>query len=99
MANTGDVLHNLDAFNHDGLVLQYGYIMEKSKSSIKYEYSGGYMIEGSPVQRRMSIEYVEETKIRRPATPFGFGLKSANFTGTQQAIIAALGINRVPKRR
>jgi len=99
LANTGDVLHNLGAFARDGLVLRYGYIMEHSVCKVTYTYSGRYLVNGSAVNRTMSQTFIKEVKVRRPATPYGFGLKSGDFSATQQSIIAALGINRAPKRR
>lgn len=97
-ANTGDVLHNLGAFAADGLVLRYGYMMEHTKCTVTYTYTGQYLVEGSPVTRTMSMQFVEETKKRRPATPYGFGVNVADFNPFQNSIIAALGINRVSKR-
>jgi hypothetical protein len=98
LANTGDVLHNLDAFSRDGLVLLYGYMMEHSVCEVTYEYSGNFVVDGKSVPRHYSMTYGYETKVRRKATPYGFGLSEVSFNPTQKAIIAALGINRVSKR-
>jgi hypothetical protein len=41
------------------------------------------------------IVLTSERKLRRKATPFGFGVDLSALSGTQKAIIAALGLGRV----
>ena len=85
--NVGDVLHNVSAMGRDGLVLQYGYMMchtsfEESRSA-KFGTAGF-----------ASISTRSQTKLRRPATPFGFGVDIAGLTARQSAILVALGLSR-----
>jgi hypothetical protein len=96
-SNTGDVIHNLNAFANDGLVLKYGYIMEHSTVRDVYHFWGDLGL-------RAGIDYpfvptdlvlTSEVKLRRRATPFGFGLNLSSFTTRQKAITAALGLTRV----
>jgi hypothetical protein len=85
-ANTGDVLHNISAFGRDGLVMQYGYIMEKQthvRQIICERYGRTCII--TRTRRRLK---------RRPATPFGFGFNMSALTSRQTAILVALGLSR-----
>jgi len=90
--NIGDVIHNANTYAKYGLVLKYGYIMEHSYVSDMYSFSGptGFKSRVYPY----TVELVTETKLRRRATPFGFGLSLGALSGTQKAILAALGITR-----
>jgi hypothetical protein len=92
-SNVGDLIHNANSWSTDGLVLKYGYIMEHSVVRDTYTWSGvpRLMPTGTYPQR---IVLETETKLRRRATPFGFGL-SGGLTNRQKAIAAALGITRV----
>jgi len=93
-SNTGDLIHNMNRWSTDGLVLKYGYIMEHSVVRDKYTFVGPTGMK--PVSTYPpSVTLVTETKIRRRATPFGFGLTLSGFTNQQKAIVAALGISRV----
>jgi len=89
----GDVLHNADSIANNSLVLHYGYIMEHSVVQDTYTFVGptgftaGYP--GLPAE----MVLISEAKIRRSATPFGFGL-STGLTNQQKAIVAALGMSR-----
>jgi len=90
--NAGDVISNLTSWMVDGLVLHYGYIMEHSYVRETYTWTGGNGYAGAPTPLPMA--FVTETKVRRKANPFGFGLTWAGLTPIQLAIAAALGISR-----
>jgi len=96
-SNVGKVIHNLTSFQTDGLVLKYGYIMEHTTVRDVYDFSGdlglraGIEFSGRPP----AIILVSETKLRRRATPFGFGLNLSALTSRQKAIMAALGLSRL----
>lgn len=95
LTNFGDVVHNMSAFANDGLVLRYGYVMETKTTTTEYVLTGIKFYGLQPmnfVQR-----YVQTTKLRRKATPFGFGFDPGTFTARQWSIIAALGISRAPR--
>jgi len=84
-SNAGDVIHNISALGHDGLAMQYGYIMHESKSTTVV------------TNHALGCSKVTEDKYcqRQNATPYGFGLNlSTDLSGTQKAIIAALGLSR-----
>jgi len=90
-SNTGDVISNLSDWASDGLVMHYGYMMEKT--IVKDTYS----ITPSGIQAFQSVPnltLVTETKQRIRANPFGFGLSFDGLSTIQKAILAALGISR-----
>jgi len=95
-SSAGDIIHNADAMSQYGLVLKYGYIMEHSIVRDTYTFIGdiglrsGITYYGGPP----SIVLTSERKLRRRATPFGFGVNLSSLNNTQKAIIAALGLSR-----
>lgn len=97
--NYGPMLHNLSAFQSDGLVLKYGYVMEHSRRIITRKNDvGTYSRVGSNTYPlHYADKFYGESKRRAKATPFGFGLNSSDFTNRQWAILAALGITRAYK--
>jgi hypothetical protein len=94
-ANTGDVISNITSWANDGLALRYGYIMEHTISTDTYTRpkSGIAGSTGGPVQAQ-PVTMVTETKVRRKASPFGFGLAWEGLSPTQLAIAAAIGVTR-----
>jgi len=93
-SDVGDLVKNVTSWSSDGLVVKYGYVMEHSIVRDTYYFSGptGYITKEA---RPEIVVLVTETKLRRKATPFGFGFNFSSLTGRQKAIIAALGITRV----
>jgi hypothetical protein len=97
ITNTGDVLTNIEAFARDGLVMHYGYIMERCEVHVDRVVRGAYLgdIDPSlstdlPSEVRTSFSIIQMR--RRKATPFAFGLNQADLTTRQWAILGALGI-------
>jgi hypothetical protein len=90
--NTGDVLSNLTDMSVDGLVMRYGYMMEHTIVIDSYVFAGPTGFVG--YQRPMPLNLVSETKIRRRASPFGFGITWGGLSPRQLSIAAALGINK-----
>jgi len=91
--NIGDNFHNVMAFQNDGLVMRYGYVMETKIHRVAYNLSGiGYgNLPGRTYSFMQSLSTV--TKKRIEATPLGFGLNPiSDFTNRQWAITAALGL-------
>jgi hypothetical protein len=91
-SNAGDVVSNISDWATDGLVMRYGYIMEHSRVSHTYTLSPTGL-QGSP-KAAPSVTLVRETKIRRRANPFGFGLTYDGLSTRQKAIMLALGLSR-----
>lgn len=98
IANVGDVLHNVSAFSEDGLVLRYGYVMEQNSKRVVRSNNVKFNTSTNSSYPTTSNEVFSAVrKMRRKATPYGFGLLESSFTTRQWAILAALGITRAPK--
>jgi len=91
-ANTGDLVHNVTQFSQDGLVMPYGYMMEKSILRAQYSIRDIPLKSGTVPD--LTQVFTNTVKTRRRATPFGFGLTFPDFTERQVAIMAALGLSR-----
>lgn len=92
-SNAGDVISNVSAFQQDGLVMRYGYIMEHSIVKDTYTMTGATTDNGVPLPVDPVI-IVTETKVRRQANPYGFGVSWDGLSSFQTSILAALGISR-----
>lgn len=93
-SSTGDVIHNISALARDGLVLQYGYIMRNTRIEYTDTWVGPLYRGSGWVTTRVSQSYFVETKQRRPATPFGFGLDVSTLSPRQLAILTSIGLTR-----
>jgi hypothetical protein len=91
-SNTGDVISNVTSFKADGLVLWYGYIMETSIVTDTYSMDD-FRFTGSDF-RVPRLTVVTETKVRRRADPYGFGVHWDTLSTFQLSILSALGITR-----
>jgi len=95
VANTGDNISNASAFQQDGLVLRYGYLMvhretyQTRRMDAVYDVRGNALLPGS-------IVLTTTSKTREPATPYGFGIDTSSFTGHQWGILGALGMTKAP---
>jgi len=93
-SDTSDILKNWTNWAIDNEALMYGYMMEHTIVKDTYIFvadSTGFAGGGgwpSP------ITLVTETKLRKKATPYGFGLDWDGFSPTQLAITAALGLTK-----
>nr|QDH88736.1 MAG: hypothetical protein H1Rhizo25414_000004 [Leviviridae sp.] len=96
-SNAGDVVANLSDWATDGLVLKYGYIMMHSIVTDTYFVTNRGRL-SSPAAQPSKVVISVETKRRKKATPFGFGLTMGQFTPRQLAITAALGLTKGVKR-
>jgi len=92
-SSTGDVLSNWTDWAIDNQVLLYGYVMEHTVHKYTFTFVGPTGFKPQD-QRPPDLTTVTETKVRRQATPYGFGLSWDDFTSRQKAIVAALGISR-----
>lgn len=94
VGNFGDVFHNIGAFRDDGLVMHYGYVMDKIVHKVEYTTSD-IRTKSEPTKRRIATTVLSTTtKQRRSATPYGFGLDNLLFSNRQLSILSALGISR-----
>jgi len=99
--DVGSFLHNIDLFHNDSLVMRYGYVMCHSKT-IRTRSADGFLpatlfgAEGR-VPSSVQLVTINESKQRRRATPYGFGLDVQSFSSAKWAILGALGMTRAPK--
>jgi hypothetical protein len=94
-SNAGDVVNNISDFATQGLVMRYGYIMEHTVVRDTYTMSKPVPYPGAVAPTTISpLVLVTETKIRRKANPFGFGVAWEGLSSFQASILAALGITR-----
>lgn len=95
MSNVGDVLSNVSSRVNDGLIMRYGYIMEHSVTMDTYtrERPDVFLNDLSALVDN-SVSLVTETKMRRRANPFGFGLTWEGLSPYQLSILASIGISR-----
>ncbi len=93
--NFGDVVRNVAAFAHDGLVMRYGYMMERTSIITEYALDGLNLYGIGPINLTQS--FVTTTKKRRKATPYGFGFDLGSLNARQRSIIVALGLTRGPR--
>jgi len=93
--NTGHVIRNWQAFTNQGLVMHYGYVMEEKILGEDY-WLQGYKMSSCSSPSIIDTRY-EVSRVRRQATPYGFGLNPASFSPFQKGIIAALGINHLSR--
>jgi hypothetical protein len=84
--NTGEVLANVGHLGRDNLVLKYGYIMCHTFKQNVWS--------ASTEAGQLSAVYTDEVKLRREATPYGFGVNLDGLSSKQVAILAALGLSR-----
>lgn len=84
--NIGNIMTNISNLGHDGMVMQYGYIMERKLFKITHTAT----FQGQQVRTVRTFE----SKRRHPASPYGFGLTDADLSATQKAILVALGMSR-----
>jgi hypothetical protein len=91
--NAGSLITNWTNWAIDNQVLKYGYMMEHTLRRNTYTFVGPTGFVRKDV-RPFDVSTVFETKVRRKATPYGFGLSWDGFSARQLAIIAALGISR-----
>jgi len=87
---TGDVMHNISALGQDGLVLRNGYIM----CHTRFETVDSGTLDGGHHTYHQRHRHVVETKQRREATPFGFGVSFSGLNQKQIAIVSALGLSK-----
>jgi hypothetical protein len=90
--NVDDLLTNFANYAIDGQVLAYGYMMEHTISTYTYTFTGSHSLRTGEVPA--SVVLTSETKTRRKATPYGFGLTWDGFSAFQKSIIAALGLSK-----
>jgi hypothetical protein len=98
VTNVGDVLSNAVAFQNDGLVMRYGYLMRRTRIRTVCSADFDYPVGNTGERKTVTVTnlFTSDVKQRMRATPYGFGLTTDAFSVRQWAILAALGISRAP---
>lgn len=91
-SNAGDVISNISDHQKYGLIMPYGYMMEHSIK--KYTYSTVGLTFKPNGSKPTNLVLVRETKVRRKAHPFGFGVSDGDLNPEQISILTALGLSR-----
>lgn len=92
-SNTGDVLHNVSALGRDGLVMQYGYIM--NERTLNVTTTATFAVAGG--SSTTSHTYTGKQCKRLGASPYGFDVSWDGMTAKQLAVTAALGLSRTSR--
>jgi hypothetical protein len=91
--NFGDVMKNISLLGHDGLVMQYGYIMNHRQ--VMYDVGGWWSFPTVPGKAYYASQRIVELyKRRNAATPYGFGVDLHALSTRQTAILIALGLSK-----
>jgi hypothetical protein len=93
-SNVGDVLSNISDTIDDSLLMRYGYIMEHTIVRDTYTRKYDRPFWDKSVLLDSGVSLVTETKLRRRANPFGFGMSWEGLSPKQLSILASLGITR-----
>jgi hypothetical protein len=98
--NVGHILSNMTNGAVDELVADYAYVMKHTgwryyiNAERKLKNPSG---SGPHVTRSAQAVRFRESKVRRTASPFGFGIDSASYSDKQKLILGALGLSRLPQ--
>lgn len=93
--NVGKNLAVASAFQSDGLVLKYGYLMRKVTAERIYTYTRSSGSHASPYRSQLVLKTTSKERVK--STPYGFGLNVDQFTDRQWAIVGALGLTKAPR--
>lgn len=93
VANIGSIAGNMSAFANEGLVMEYGYMME-TKSSTFTVTTTGLEYTSYPGSQTLSQTFKTTSKKRVTANPYGFGVVDTDLSNQQLAILTALGFSR-----
>jgi len=91
--NSGEMLSAIASFTSDPMLIRWAYVMEHMMRTTTYSQT---LITNEGQSVTTAISLIQERKLRRKATPFGFGLTEEDLTSRQKAILAAIGISKMP---
>jgi len=87
----GPIIDNFVNDHADNLVADYAYIMAHVSTN-EQEVVSGKLVGGPPFS--CSYTRISESKQRRYASPYGFGISLTSLSPSRLAILAALGLTR-----
>lgn len=94
-ANIGDNITVASAFQQDGLVLKYGYVMRKVTARRMYTFTP----DPHPTVKMQTSHLIltSTSKERQKSSPIGFGISNDAHTERQWAIYGSLGLTKAPR--
>lgn len=94
--NTGTLAENLSLFNSDTLVMPWSYLMERKsiKETYRWRSYSDQVYRSHPGSHWFEQSFETVMKSRIKGTPFGFDVDWPDFSDSQLAILASLGISR-----
>jgi len=95
-SDAGSFIHNLTALSNDNVVARYAYVMHHTKVTRAYTVTGMRPYTGVTGPTTISAFETMESKKRTRSTPYGFGFDMNALSGTQSAILGALGLTKAP---
>lgn len=96
-STVGLLVGNAERLSTDGLVLRYGYLLHHTVEDRTFRVPAKALIGGGLVGP-VTLRTRRESKERVRASPYGFALLPADFSASQWAILAALGLTKSPGR-
>lgn len=92
--NVGVFLTNVDLLSKDSTVLRYGYVMHRTSAFRTYSKFGMVpnSLASAPTSLTTRLSITRKERMR--ADPYGFGLLVSDYSPTQWAILAALGMTK-----
>jgi len=92
----GNMIANMQSLLQDSLVAKYAYIMRHRRVTHNYLHAQPFLDDTSGTKTVRAYGNITlEVKERAAASPFGFGLGNREFSDSQAAILAALGLSRL----
>jgi len=92
-SDSGDVITNISNFSGAGLIMRYGFMMERTSTILRYTMDrSSFFINGVEIPPP-AIEGEISSSVRRQADPYGFGVHTSGLSPLQIAIAAAVGIS------
>lgn len=96
VADVGTVLSNASSMSSNGLVMKYGYLMCHTREFNRFIIPDGVVFKYGVKTGPIYSLFGRETKERRKATPYGFGIDPGSFSAFQWSILGALGLTKAP---
>lgn len=95
----GASIQNVEAFAEHHIVMPYAYVMCHSKREVEYTWVGSTRSpSGMWVDTMLHNTVITESKQRRAANPFGFGISPQALSPKQWSILAALGLSLASRK-
>lgn len=93
--NASAVMQNVSQLGADGLVMEYGFVMNSVEITRTTTLTSDSVTYGQPPRgSTATLRETEATKQRRIANPYGFGIDDSTLSTRQLAILAALGLSK-----